>query len=148
MPSSDPAADQTAPGNYDHLSGGRQKLRVDVWLWATRQVKTRSMASTAARAGHVRINGESAKASAPVRIGDEVRYRFQGFDRILQVRQLPHKRLGAPLAQQCYRDVSPPRPKYVAPPAVRDPGAGRPTKKERRQLEALRGEEWARHSRR
>ncbi|MFT0761648.1 RNA-binding S4 domain-containing protein [Scrofimicrobium sp. R131] len=123
------------------------KLRVDIWLWATRQLKSRSLATSAARAGHVRINGEPAKASAPVRVGDEVRLRIQGFDRILRVLDLPPKRLGAPAAQQCYQDLTPPRPRYI-PVAVRDKGAGRPTKKERRQLEALRGEEWARDRRR
>ncbi len=125
-----------------------EKVRVDVWLWATRQLKTRSLATQAARAGHVRIGGLPVKAATPVRIGDEVRLRVQGFDRILVVKALPKKRLGAPAAQQCYEDLTPERPKFVAPPAIRDRGSGRPTKKERRQLEELRGEEWARHSRR
>ena len=124
------------------------KVRVDVWLWAVRQLKTRSLATAAARGGHVRINGEPAKAAAPVRIGDEVRLRVDGFDRVLQVVALSKKRLGAPLATQCYVDVSPPRPSTYVPMAIRERGTGRPTKKERRQLEALRGEEWARHSRR
>lgn len=124
------------------------KVRVDVWLWATRQLKTRSLATQAARAGHVRIEGLPVKAATPVRIGDEVRLRVQGFDRILRVKALPKKRLGAPLAVQCYDDLTPERPTYFPPPAMRDRGTGRPTKKERRQLEALRGEEWARHSRR
>ena len=118
-----------------------------MWLWATRQLKSRSLATAAARAGHVRINGETAKAAAPVRVGDEVRLRVYGFDRILTVLALPRKRLGAPAAQKCYKDLSPERPRYI-PIAVRDKGAGRPTKKERRQLEQLRGEEWTRHSRR
>ncbi len=145
---SQPEDRDATDNSADHLSGGRTKLRVDIWLWAVRQVRTRSMATTAAKAGHVRVNGDPAKPSTAVRVGDEVRFRFQGFDRILIVKQLPHKRLGAPLAQQCYRDDSPPRPRYVLPPALRDPGAGRPTKRERRQLEQLRGEEWTRHSRR
>lgn len=124
------------------------KLRVDVWLWAVRQLKSRSLATAAARAGHVRINGAPAKASAPVRVGDEVRLRVQGFDRILVVKALPRKRLGAPEAVKCYDDQSPVRPTFYLPVAKRERGTGRPTKKERRELEQLRGEEWARHSRR
>lgn len=125
-----------------------ERVRVDVWLWATRQLKTRSQATQAARAGHVRIGGLPVKAATPVKIGDEVRLRIQGFDRILMVKALPKKRLGAPAAQLCYDNLTPERPAYVAPPAIRERGAGRPTKKERRQLEELRGEEWSRHSRR
>ena len=116
-------------------------VRVDVWLWSVRQLKTRSAASSACRAGHVRVNGERAKPSTPVRVGDEVRYRFQGFDRILKVRSLIKKRVGAPVAQTCYEDLSPERPTLLqAPqPLIRPRGAGRPTKKERRQLDKLMG---------
>ncbi|MDO5726490.1 MAG: RNA-binding S4 domain-containing protein [Bowdeniella nasicola] len=113
-------------------------VRIDLWLWAVRQVKTRSAASQACKAGHVRINGERVKPAAKVRIGDEVRYRFQGFDRILEVKQLIRKRVGAPIAATCYIDHSPPRPRYT-PPLLRTPGSGRPTKKERRALDRLRG---------
>ena len=122
--------------------------RVDVWLWTTRQLKSRSLATSAARAGHVRINGQTVKASSPVKVGDEVRLRVQGFDRILIVKSLVPKRVGAPIASKAYEDVSPPRESLYLPVAKRDKGTGRPTKKERRELEALRGEEWAKHSRR
>ncbi len=123
-------------------------MRIDLWLWATRQFKSRSLATAAVRAGHVRINDVPVKASAKVSIGDTVRIRVQGFDRVLEVKELPRTRLGAPLARECYADHSPPRPRLNGAIPLRDPGSGRPTKKERRQLEALRGEEWARHSRR
>lgn len=123
-------------------------VRVDVWLWTTRQFKSRSLATAAVRAGHVRVNDSVVKASFKVAAGDIVRIRVQGFDRVLEVISTPPKRLGAPLAQQAYLDHSPPRPKFFAGIGVREPGAGRPTKKERRQLEQLRGEEWAKHSRR
>lgn len=116
-------------------------VRVDVWLWSVRQLKTRSAAAQACRAGHVRVNDERAKPATPVRVGDEVRYRFQGFDRILEVTGLLKKRVGAPVAAKCYIDHSPPRPTpLVAPiPVFRDRGAGRPTKKERRALDRLMG---------
>lgn len=123
-------------------------MRVDVWLWNVRVFRSRSLATTATRAGHVRVNGTPVKASYKVVPGDTIRVRIQGFDRILDVVSLPPRRLGAPEAQKCYVDTSPPRPKFVAPVGYRPPGAGRPTKKERRELEKLRGQEWARHSRR
>ncbi|NNG20738.1 RNA-binding S4 domain-containing protein [Naumannella sp. ID2617S] len=118
-----------------------ESVRVDTWLWTVRQLRSRSLATAAARAGHVRVNGRPAKASTPVRVGDEVRLRVQGFDRILEVRKLLSTRVGAPLAVEAYADQSPPRlPRELAPaPIIRDPGAGRPTKRERRQLDELRG---------
>ena len=113
-------------------------VRVDAWLWAVRVYKTRSAATTACRAGHVRIGGDKAKAAQAVRIGDEVRVRIAGFDRILIVRQLLTKRVGAPLAAAAAEDRTPVR-EPVAQLAVRDRGAGRPTKRERRDIDRLRG---------
>lgn len=118
-------------------------VRVDSWLWAVRVYKTRSAATTGCRAGHVRVNGERAKAAQPVKLGDEVRIRIAGFDRVLIVRQELVKRVGAPAAEAAYRDESPPKPEPetvgIAP--RRERGAGRPTKRERRDLEKLRGRE-------
>ncbi len=74
--------------------------RVDAWLWAVRVYKTRSAATTACRAGHVRVNGERAKAAQPVRPGDELRVRIQGFDRILVVKKTIAKRVGAALVAE------------------------------------------------
>lgn len=113
-------------------------VRVDSWLWAVRVYKTRSAATTACRAGHVRVNGDKAKAAQAVRIGDELRIRIAGFDRILVVRQLLAKRVGAPLAAAAYEDRTPTR-EPQAMLAVRDRGAGRPTKRERREIDRLRG---------
>lgn len=112
-------------------------VRVDVWLWAVRQVKTRSLANSECRAGRVRINGNIAKPGDRVRVGDEIRYRFQGFDRVLNVTGLLSKRASAPVAQTCYQDVSEPRPAWLRqpPPMRRERGTGRPTKKERRDLD-------------
>lgn len=115
-----------------------ESVRVDAWLWAVRVYKTRSAATTACRAGHVRIGGDRAKAAQPVRTGDEVRVRIAGFDRILVVRQLLTKRVGAPLAAAAAEDRTPVR-EPVAQLAVRDRGAGRPTKRERRDIDRLRG---------
>ncbi|AMG81968.1 RNA-binding protein S4 [Microbacterium sp. PAMC 28756] len=112
--------------------------RVDSWLWAVRVYKTRSAATTACRAGHVRVNGDKAKAAQPVRVGDELRIRIAGFDRILIVRQILVKRVGAPLAALAYEDRTPEREPQAAL-GVRDRGAGRPTKRERRDIDRLRG---------
>ncbi len=115
--------------------------RVDSWIWAVRLVKTRSLGTAACRAGHVRVNGERAKAAQPVHVGDEVRYREAGFDRILVVRTLISKRVGAAIAAEAYTDLTPPPPprEQVAIAPRRDRGAGRPTKRERRDLDRLRG---------
>ena len=107
-------------------------VRIDVWLWSVRQIKSRSAATAACRAGHVRINGEPVKAATALKVGDTVRYRVEGFDRLLEVTRLIAKRVSAPVARECYIDHTPAA-------IVRDRGTGRPTKKERRQLEALIG---------
>ncbi|PPF86980.1 RNA-binding protein S4 [Subtercola sp. Z020] len=115
--------------------------RVDSWAWAVRMFKTRSAATAACRAGHVRINGEKVKAAQTVRVGDEVRIRSAGFDRILVVSRLVVKRVGAVVAAECFVDRTPPPPprETVALVATRDRGAGRPTKRERREVDRLRG---------
>ncbi len=129
-----------AGGGPQAGDGGPASARVDVWLWSVRQVKSRSAATAACRAGHVRVNGEPVKAATPVRVGDEIRYRVDGFDRHLIVRRILLKRVGAPIARTAYEDVSAPRPSPLDAPAaiVRDRGSGRPTKKERRALDQLR----------
>lgn len=114
--------------------------RIDSWLWAIRAYKTRSAATTACRAGHVRLNGEKVKAAQAIRIGDELRIRISGFDRILIVRQLLVKRVGAPVAALAYEDRTPEREPQAAL-GLRDRGAGRPTKRERRDIDRLRGRE-------
>ncbi|WP_353809737.1 RNA-binding S4 domain-containing protein [Agromyces sp. SYSU T00194] len=116
-------------------------VRVDAFLWAVRQYKTRSEATAACRAGHVRVNGERAKAAQPVRPGDELRVRVRGFDRTLVVRRPITKRVGASVAAEAVTDLTPPPPprEAVAQVPVRDRGAGRPTKRERRDLDRLRG---------
>ncbi|MGW3951770.1 RNA-binding S4 domain-containing protein [Streptomyces sp. NPDC004752] len=115
-------------------------VRIDSWIWAVRLIKTRSLGAAACRGGHVHVNGERVKPAYSVRVGDEVRLRHEGRERIVVVKRLIRKRVGAPVAVQCYVDNSPPPPprEAVAPVAVRDPGTGRPTKRDRRELERLR----------
>jgi len=118
-----------------------ESTRVDRWVWAVRLAKTRSEATTACRGGHVRVNGKPIKPASPVRIGDEVRVMRGGRERIVEVTKIIEKRVGAAVAAECLIDRSPPPPprEFVAPVAVRERGSGRPTKKERRQLDRLRG---------
>lgn len=115
--------------------------RIDAWLWAVRVFKTRSAATTACRAGHVRLNGDRAKAAALVRPGDEIRVRTGEGDRTVIVQRLLVKRVGAPVAQEAMIDRTPPpvpREERVSV-GERDRGAGRPTKRDRRDIERLRG---------
>ncbi|MFJ5528384.1 RNA-binding S4 domain-containing protein [Streptomyces sp. NPDC093261] len=118
-----------------------ESVRIDSWIWSVRLIKTRSAGATACRGGHVRVNGERVKPAHSVRIGDEVRLRHEGGERVVVVKRLIRKRVGAPVAVQCYVDNSPPPPprEAVAPAGIRDRGAGRPTKRDRREMERLRG---------
>ena len=116
--------------------------RLDAWIWAVRLVKTRSAATAMVRAGHVRLNGERAKAASPVRVGDEVRLRTGDTARIVTVKQVLAKRVGAPQAALAYDDLTPapPPPEERVLVATRDRGAGRPTKRDRRAIEKLQAE--------
>ena len=119
--------------------GGMDATRVDKWLWAVRLYKTRSAATEGCAAGHVKVNGAPAKAAHPVRVGDRVEAYVHGRQRILEVVQVIEKRVSAPLAAEALVDHSPPPPEkewYLD--FARDPGAGRPTKKDRRALDRLR----------
>ncbi|HVB04824.1 MAG TPA: RNA-binding S4 domain-containing protein [Acidimicrobiales bacterium] len=115
--------------------------RVDKWLWAVRVAPTRSAASELCRAGHVKVNGANAKPSTAVRRGDEVIARAGERTRVLEVLEVIDKRVGAALAASCMLDRSPPPPSREdrAGVGLRDPAAGRPTKRDRRQIDRLRG---------
>ena len=116
-------------------------VRVDAWLWAVRLYKTRTAATDACRGGHVKVNGAAAKAASPLRIGDRVEATMGQRVRDLEVVELLQKRVGAPVAAAAYVDHSPPPPpkEEVVPPLFsRDRGAGRPTKRDRRQMDRVR----------
>jgi ribosome-associated heat shock protein Hsp15 len=115
--------------------------RVDKWLWAVRVTKTRSLATEACRGGHVRVNGAPAKPATVVRPGDRVEARLHGHARVLEVVRAIDRRVGAPLAAECVVDHSPPPPRRdeLTGTWARDRGAGRPTKRDRRRLDRIRG---------
>jgi len=120
-----------------------EAVRIDVWVWAVRVFKTRSAAATAVRAGHVKLNGASVKPAQQVVPGDRVRVWVNHRELHLEVVDTSRKRVGAPVARTCYIDHSPPPPpkEILASLPQRDRGAGRPTKRERRELDRLRGRE-------
>jgi ribosome-associated heat shock protein Hsp15 len=116
------------------------EVRLDVWVSSVRLFKTRSAASSACRGGHVAVNGHKAKPSMLVQVGDKITALTAGGERIVIARRLITKRVGAAVAVTCFEDLTPaPPPKEeIAVVAVRERGSGRPTKRERRQLDRLR----------
>ncbi len=114
---------------------------MDRWLYAVRGCRTRTAATEAAKAGHVRVNDSRARPSTPVRVGDRVT--LNGARELdLEVVRVIDKRVGAAVAVECYVDHTPPLPPRESTPPEpfrRDPGAGRPTKRDRRRLDRLRG---------
>jgi ribosome-associated heat shock protein Hsp15 len=116
-------------------------LRIDKWLWAARAFKTRSLASDACDGGKVDVNGDAAKPAKPVRAGDRVEITTPVGRRILKVVALSDRRGPASVARTLYDDLTPPAPPRtrLPRPPYRAPGAGRPTKRERRDIDRLRG---------
>ena len=142
-PVSDAPVSPLPPHPRPALPDPGARARVDSWAWAVRLFRTRALAAAACRAGHVKVNGERAKPATPVRVGDEVHVRGEGLERIVVAKKIITKRVGAALVPECIIDNSPPPPTKLDTPVAgaRDRGAGRPTKRERREIDALRGRE-------
>jgi ribosome-associated heat shock protein Hsp15 len=113
-------------------------VRVDTWLSAARIFKSRTAARDAVLGGHVKVNGEAVKPSQSVRVGDEVRAIGPRGLTLVRVLGLAEKRLSPPVARALYEDHSPPPPPKEEQMPRREPGAGRPTKADRRQLARFR----------
>ncbi|HNG90459.1 MAG TPA: RNA-binding S4 domain-containing protein [Saprospiraceae bacterium] len=120
------------------------KVRIDKWLWSIRIFKSRTLATDAVKAGRVRIHDVAVKPSYQLSEGEVVTVKKDGFNFQFKALQLIEKRVGAPIAVTCYQDVTPEeeKNKYLAwfqngTPAAekRDKGAGRPTKKDRRDMD-------------
>ena len=124
--------------NDRQFGSNATKVRVDKWLWAVRKFKTRTLAGKACSSGNVRINGTIAKSSSKVQIGDVVKALTPGGPKILKVLALAEKRGPASFAVTLYEDQTPEQPKEIAPPRF-DKGAGRPTKKDRRRMDRIKG---------
>lgn len=118
-----------------------ESVRVDRWLWAARVFKTRSLAAHACDGGKVDVNTHAAKPAKALRPGDVVRVTLpHGRRRILRVTALDERRGPPAVARTLFEDLTPPeprQPRWASPPR-REPGAGRPTKRERRDIDRLR----------
>ena len=117
-------------------------VRIDQWLHAVRLTKTRSDAAAAVKGGHVTVNGAAVKPATKVVVGDRVEALLNRRQRVVVVQRVLSKRVGAAIAVECYLDESPAPPErdeFEAAFAQRDRGAGRPTKRDRRQIDRLRG---------
>lgn len=120
-----------------------EQVRLDKFLWAVRLYKTRAQATEACRGGHVTVGGQAVKPSREVRVGDVIGARAGGIQRTVKVLALADRRVGPKLVDTLVEDQTP-ASEYLklmtareAPVAKREKGAGRPTKKDRRQIERL-----------
>lgn len=120
-----------------------EKVRLDKWLWSVRLYKSRTLATNSCKGGKVLLNEKVAKPSSLVSVGDDLFIRKNGFNFNIEVVQLIKKRVSAVLAQPCYIDHTPEEElnKYKswfigkAAAERREKGAGRPTKRERREID-------------
>jgi ribosome-associated heat shock protein Hsp15 len=130
------------------MAEAAEKLRIDKYLWSIRIFKTRSLATEACKAGRVKLNGQNVKPSAIVKVGDT--YAIQkGIERkVVKVTGLLERRVDAKTAAQFYEDQTPVEDTYAykssfhAPVLKRDRGTGRPTKKDRREIDDLKSDWW------
>jgi ribosome-associated heat shock protein Hsp15 len=120
-----------------------EKLRIDKYLWSIRAFKTRSIATEACKAGRVKLNGQNLKPSHVVKIG-EVYTVQKGIERkVIEVSGLLERRVDAKTAVNFYEDLTPVEETHAyksvfhAPGLSRDRGTGRPTKKDRREIDDL-----------
>ena len=116
------------------------RQRIDKWLWHARVVRTRSAAAALANSGHVRLNSERVDAaSRAVRAGDVITIALDRSVRLLKVLGFAERRGSAAHGRALYEDLTPPAAKPAGPPpAQREPGAGRPTKRDRCAIDRLR----------
>jgi ribosome-associated heat shock protein Hsp15 len=123
------------------------RVRLDRWLWAARFFKTRALAAAAVGAGQVELNGARAKRAKPLAVGDRLRIRRGPFEYLVVVRALAEHRAPPPAAAALYDEDAEGRRRRErlaeqlrVAPSLRYEGKGRPTKKDRREIERLRGD--------
>lgn len=118
-----------------------EDVRIDKWLWAVRIYKTRSQATEACRKGHVSIGNLPVKPSRAVHVGEIVKVRKSPIVRSFKILELAGKRMSAKLTAGFFEDVTPPEEIEIQEMQknmrwiTRDKGTGRPTKKDRRELD-------------
>jgi len=129
-------------------SGSVGRVRVDKWLWAARFFKTRSIAADAIGGGKVLVGGERVKPAKLLQVGDEVRLRMGPYEHVVIVRAVSERRGPAPIAAALYEETAESRAARMklaeqlrmAPAAFVYEDKGRPTKRDRREIERLRDE--------
>jgi ribosome-associated heat shock protein Hsp15 len=125
------------------MSSENDKIRIDKYLWAIRIFKTRNLATEACKAGKVKLEQQSLKASYVVKVGDIFQIQKEHLKKIVKVTALLGKRVDASTAAKYYEDLSPvdDTPRHFSvfntPVLKRDRGAGRPTKKDRREIDEI-----------
>ncbi len=140
-----PAPPSPAPAPAPLPRGSDVEVRLDKWLVVARIFKTRTLATKACELGRVEVNGQVAKPSRQLRLGDKIETQAGDWKRILTVKALRDKPLPKAEAALLFEDHSGPRPELDPmhrlmrrAPVMREKGAGRPTKKDRRDLQRAR----------
>jgi len=125
---------------------GDGRVRLDKWLWAARFFKTRALAAEAVEGGKIQVNGDRPKRARPLQVGDELRIRLGPYEHTVAVRALSDRRGPAAQAAGLYEETAASRTAREALAvqlkslhAVFGPDKGRPTKKDRREIEKLKG---------
>ena len=124
-----------------------KKVRIDKWLWSVRIFKSRTLATDACKSGKVKVKDKAVKASYMLEREEILHVSKNGFNLQYKVVDLIQKRVGAPIAQACYNDLTPPEELnkfndwYVGKSGteLRERGTGRPTKKDRRNIDTFKG---------
>lgn len=120
-----------------------ESVRLDKWLWAVRLFKTRSLASDACRGGKIKINGENAKPSREIKTGEIIEIQLTGIKKTVEVLKPAKNRVSAKLVMDLVKDLTPPEEyerlelMHQMKTEQRDIGAGRPTKKDRREINRI-----------
>jgi len=130
--------------------GIEDKVRIDKWLWAVRIFKSRTMANNAVKTGKVKVDEKTVKPSYQLGVDETLHVRKNGFDLTFLVKDIIKKRVSATLAAPCYDDLTPESEKnkykdwYVGKAAAerRGKGEGRPTKRERREIDEYKEESY------
>jgi ribosome-associated heat shock protein Hsp15 len=125
------------------------KMRVDKWLWTIRIFKSRTLSTDTCKSGKVKVNGKDVKPSAEVVIGDTVEVKKDGFMMQYRVRDIVPSRVSAVLAAPCYENITPEEElkKYdvwflaKSGTEYRERGTGRPTKRDRRELDGFKDDD-------
>ncbi len=118
-------------------------MRIDKYIWCVRLIKSRSLAAEECKLNKVHIDGAAVKASREVKEGTKFTYKREGIEYQYQVKALPKSRVGAPLVADYVTDITPPveleKKEFIqlAKSFQRKKGLGRPTKKDRRDLDGL-----------